>query len=355
MAAIKTADTLMISESLAENPRLMYARWSTAVLQWATDHSINGFKLQHQLLSDEEWAIQFPPIDDVPQPRLPVFPPRVAGNASTATISNWKYDTDIANSAEALTKLFRSAILLSLGTSIEREFADPFRGHIDHTIHQIMDFIKKAYGTVTEADIELLKDKLVLDESKSWRENVGNFKSIFTLLSPAGHFTTDSDKRSILDKAIAKTKYAPILEKYKNQTPLLAERTFDAQCSYIELRESNLSASEAGYAGKSEANDTALKAEIAALTATVAALSSKQITTAALNQPAQGRGGRSGGRYQGRGAGRGRQQPALYCFEHGYKGHSGTTCRNMASDPSYTRAMKDAYAPCTIDGFTGHA
>jgi len=176
------------------------------------------------------------------------------------------------------------------------------------------------------------------------------------LLSPAGHFTTDSDKRSILDKAIAKTRFAPILEKYKNQTPLIAERTFDAQCSYIELRESNLSTSDAGYAAKTESENEALKAQIAALTASVAALSTKPAaTTAPPNPPGQGRrGGRGAGRTQGRGRGRGRDQPMMYCFAHGHnRTHMGTECSTMANDTSYTQLMRTASAPCVIDGYQG--
>lgn len=171
----------------------MYARWSTAVLQWAISHSINGFDLQYQILSDAEWLVRFPSIDDVPQPRLPVFPPRFANNAGAAAISNWRYDTDIAASAEALVKQFKSAILVSLGPAIEREFADPLRGHIDHSIHQLMGFIKTGYGTVTEADIIRLKENMIIDETKSWRENIGTLRSIFTLLAPVGHYTTDFD------------------------------------------------------------------------------------------------------------------------------------------------------------------
>ena len=110
---------------------------------------------------------------------------------------------------------------------------------------------------------------------------------------------------------------------------------------HSKLRESNLSASDAGYAAKTESDNEALKAQIAAFTASVAALSTKPAaTTAPPNPPGQGqRGGRGGGRTQGRGRGRGRDQPTVYCFEHGYKGHWGTACRNMAADPSYTKAM----------------
>ena len=357
MASIK-ADTLPISETLSNNPRLMYARWNTAVLQWAMDHSINGFKLQNQLLSNEEWDLKFPPIDGIPIPRLPEFPPRVANNANPATIANWKYDNDIAASAVSLTASFKAAILLSLGASINREFSDPTRGHIDHSIPEIMILIKRGYGTVTEADIRRLNEELIIDEAKSWRDNVANLKSIFLLLAPVGHYTTDFDKRTALDKAIKRTRYAPLMEAYKNLTPLLAERTFEAQCSYIELRESNLSASDAGYAAKTESDNEALKAEIAALTASVAALSASPAAVAAPpNHSGQGkRGGRGGGRTQGRGRGRGRDQKEMYCFAHGHnKTHMGTECNTMANDTSYTQPMKTASAPCVIDGYFGKA
>ena len=335
MASTK-ADTLPISENLIENPRLMYARWNTAVLQWATNNSITGFEIQHQLLTDVEWEIRFPPVAGVPIPRLPEFPPRFAGNANAAIIANWKYDTEITASVEALVKQFKSAILVSLGPAIEREFADPLRGHIDHSIHQIMDLVRTGYGTVTEADILRLKENMIIDETKSWRENIGKLRSIFTLLAPVGHYTTDFDKRSALDNAIAKTKFAPLLEAYKNETPLLANRTFDQQCTYIELREPNISASAAGFAGKVEAAVAAItsaqEAKIAALTATVAALTANPAAaTAAVQAPNHagqggrgGRGGRGGGRNHERSAGRGKPRP--YCFEHGYVGHPGTIC-----------------------------
>jgi len=353
MASIK-ADTIPIAVSLEKNPRLNYPKWRTAVLQWAVTQSINGFSLSNQLLTNEEWENEFPPINEVPQARLPAFPARLIGNATASAVLNWKYDTDVATSALALAMAFKTAILNSIGAAINNEFADPLRGHIDHEIHQIMNFIKIGYGTVTEADIELIKEDMIINETKSWRENVGTFNSIFTLLAPIGHYTTDLDKRSAMDKAISKTRYAPILKAYKDHTPLLAERTFDAQCSYIELRESNLSASEAGYAGKAEANYTALNAEIAALTATVAALSATP-AAAPTNPPSQGRGGgRGGGRTQGRGRGRGRGQQETYCFAHGHnKTHKGTECKTMENDTSYTQAMKTASAPCLIDGYYG--
>ena len=368
MANHKLADTLPISESLSENTRLNFGKWKRAVLEYAISNSIHDFDLNHLLLTDAEWTIKFPPIDDghgvlIPQPRLPVFPARLAGNATATALANWKYDTDIATSALAISAKFKEAILVSAGVSIDREFSDPLRGHIDHEIYQIMAFITEGYGTVTEADILRLKNQMVIDEIKSWRDNVANFRSIFTLFAPVGLFTTDLDKRSSLDTAIAKTKFAPILESYKGDHPLLSSRTFDQMCNYIELRESNISASAAGFAGMVETAVAAItashKAEIAALTTTVAALTANPaapiVATTASNHGGQGgRSGRGAGRNQGRAAGRGRQQPdRMYCFEHGYRYHTGTNCRDMAADPSYTLAMKTATAPCTIDGYAG--
>jgi hypothetical protein len=354
--ASNKADTLKISESLSENPRLKYATWKTAVLQWAITHRINGFDLTDLLLTNEEYEVKFPAIAGILQPRLPIFPARLVGNATTTAALNWKYDTEIANSAVTLTASFKEAILTSVGPAISREFAHPTRGYIDIEIHEIMILIERGYGTVTEADIRRLHENLVIDEAKSWRDNVANFRSIFILLAPVGQFTTDLDKRTALDKATMKTKYAPLLEAYKNLNPLLAERTFDLQCLYIEQRESNLSASAAGYAGKAESNNESLKAEIAALTATVAALSMKPASTASPpNPPSQGqRGGRGGGRTQGRGRGRGRNQQEMYCFHHGRnRTHMGTECTTMANDTSYTQPMKTASAPCVIDGYYG--
>ena len=143
MANPRIADTLPISESLSENLRIMYAKWKRSVLQYAVSNSIHNFDLNRLLLSDAEWAIQFPPIDDgfgvfVPQSRLPAFPARLAGNASATALANWKYDTDIASSALAVSSRFKEAILVSAGPSIDREFSDPLRGHIDHLQHNLL-------------------------------------------------------------------------------------------------------------------------------------------------------------------------------------------------------------------------
>lgn len=143
--ALYKADTPPISDSLSENPHLMYTRRNTVILKWATNHSITGFELQHQILTDA--------FAGVPILRLPEYPPRFAENTSAATLSNWKYDTYIAVSAEALIKQFKLAILVSLGPLIEREFPDPLRCHIDYSIHKIFAFVRTGYETVTEADV----------------------------------------------------------------------------------------------------------------------------------------------------------------------------------------------------------
>ena len=79
-----------------------------------------------------------------------------------------------------------------------------------------------------------------------------------------------------------------------------------------------------------------------------------------------GRGGRGAGRGDGqRGAGRGgaagrgsgpgtQQAPTMYCFVHGtQRSHAGTDCHHMKNDTSYTQEMKNATAPCSINGFEG--
>ena len=371
MASIKNADTLTptISESLSENPRLNFAKWNIAILQWATENSINGFDLSGLLLTDAEWTLRHPPIAGEPQPRRPPFPARLAGIANHTANTNWKYDNDLAAASKALCSQLKGLILTTASTVIDHEYADPVRGHIDHEIHDIMAYIKRGYGTVNESDIKRLKEDLVFDMTKSWRENVGKFRAIFTQLGAVGLFTTDFDKRAALDNAIDKTQYAHLLAAYKNDTPVLANRTFEAECSYIELRESNISASAVGFAGSVESSPAflAISAELASMRDIMSTMAAASINPVAPTNYAgqggrSGRSGRSGGRNQGRGAGRGAGRGGAghglaqpnYCFLHGYhQRHMGTTCRDMAADPSYTQAMKDATAPCKIGGYDG--
>jgi hypothetical protein len=77
--------------------------------------------------------------------------------------------------------------------------------------------------------------------------------------------------------------------------------------------------------------------------------------------------GRGDGRGPGRGgaSGRGRGPGSttassvppntdMYCFHHGtQRSHTGAQCHMMRRDPSFTQQMKNATAPCTIDGYEG--
>lgn len=52
------------------------------------------------------------------------------------------------------------------------------------------------------------------------------------------------------DKAIAKIKYAQLLETHKNEASIQANMTFDLQFTHIQLLELNISSSIARFAGK---------------------------------------------------------------------------------------------------------
>lgn len=110
-------------------------------------------------------------------------------------------------------------------------------------------------------------------------------RSIFTLFAQVGHYTTYFDKRSSLDNVIVKTKFVSLLEAYKYETSLLANRTFDLHCTYIAFREPNTSTSTAGLARKVETAvasvTTAKEAKIAAFTTAVATANQPAATAVA--------------------------------------------------------------------------
>jgi len=103
---------------------------------------------------------------------------------------------------------------------------------------------------------------------------------------------------------------------YNTTTPLVANRTFDGYCAYVNLHVPNITVGGAGYAN-------------AAMVA--------------------GRGAVRTGAGRG-GAGRGRGAALNYCYMHGYDGHKGTGstgCRgmvaaNIATPGTYTLAMLNA-------------
>jgi len=189
---------------------------------------------------------------------------------------------------------------------------------------------------------------------------MAEFRHTFTALNSVSMYTSAYDQMEALEDACEGGPTVSLVLAYKNEFPLLANRSFAAMTAYIEARIPNLTATAAGYAGKveSEAPISALVARFAALEARIEAAAAAAV--AAPNHTGQGgRGGRGGGRAQGRGRGRGRQQPAPaptanpYCFVHGHAGHPGIACKTMRFDISYTDAMKQATALTTIDGYKG--
>ena len=93
----------------------------------------------------------------------------------------------------------------------------------------------------------------------------------------------------------------------------------------------------------------ALKLELKAAKANVAA--AVPPPTIGGQRGAPGRGGRGrGGRNQ---AGRG-QRTFHYCYKHGSRsGHPGSICKDMQTDTSYTQAMRNAVGPERLLGNDG--
>jgi len=352
--ATRMTDSFIISPGLFEDPRLNYPSWIISVTEWASLRNFGPVLITNLIPTDAAWNADHP----AGEPRLPAPPADMAGNPNAAAIAVWKRHTEIAEKAEIISNEFKAAIIASLGPDIDRETSVGETGHITQSISEILSLVKTAYGNLTTTDIAQRKASLTINPAQSFRANMAEFRHTFTALSTVGMYTSAYDQMQALEDACAGGPTASLVLAYKNEFPLLANRSFAAMTAYIEARIPNLTATAAGYAGKVEADApmAALVAKFAALEARIEAAAAAAV--AAPNHTGQGgRGGRGGGRAQGRGRGRGRQQPAPaanpYCFVHGHAGHPGTACRTMKFDNSYTDAMKQATASSTIDGYRG--
>jgi hypothetical protein len=344
-----------------------------------TNHiPVGGLRTTGVTDTNAEWLASHPG----GEPRVvPQLPADLAGNAAAATVHQHALARSACTEFHSSCTFLKGYLLSKLSADIQLEMFHVDHGHSRVTVQDIVQHVSDSYGVANAADImdidASLDIKFTSDGTFSAQATALLRK--FNLLNRVGQPKSNIDQMWYLEKAISnQPALVAAAALYKQQTPLVAARTCVRMIAFIRLQAPNLVAqgntlfagavaqilpvAVAPVIAPPPVADAALQIVIA--NAVQNALANLGFAGNAVGGrgPAAGRGGRGGrgGPARGRGAdggrgGRGIPFVPLYCFQHGYGGHSGAQCNVMANDATYTAAMHAAQAPGMIGGFQGHA
>ena len=225
----------------------------------------------------------------------------------------------------------------------------------------------------TIADTQALRAALTTwDESQDFETNFGHFSKCMRQLNALHICTSDSDRVTTFETAIAgNLLYSEVKKRYytlhganPHQFTQMIE-FYREQIPHVIADSAELRRAQHAVAAAAEVE--VLKAENAQLKA--AAMAHATTAKAPAIPPGgghrhgkagrNGAGGRGAGRHTARGghqSGRGKTAAAYvepYCYAHGCIGHPGTECNTMKHDWTFTDAMKNATGPRELTGNDG--
>ena len=135
-------------------------KWKAAVNAFAMnllkERYPNGLLYFGILLTDEAWA-ELNPID--PRPQFPQYPAMHGANASQAAISIYKEEKESALAVSRARTLLVAAMLGALDSVDLGSLFHPETGHANLSPADVMKFMVEAHGTITDSDIEYVKDQ----------------------------------------------------------------------------------------------------------------------------------------------------------------------------------------------------
>lgn len=311
----------------------------------------------------------------LPYPKLPSKPARPAANASAATLEFYKEESRIYLAVRQGVTALRNKLLASVGEVILDELRSLQAGGLATlTLQDILVYLDSNYGEPSEDDLKELSANLSnkFTAVATFRSDAPKMKATFQKLSDFGQEVSALQKMTYLQDAT--DLLPPIVEAlkdYKKEVTSVKLRSFDDMVAYVKQHVPLTTAGSASYVGatvvatrsttttpNAKAPPTASEIADELFPRFLAHFAGAGVSSLAGRGGNGGRTGRGGGRGNGDGRG-GRGAPAAnkkvkkYCFWHGYGGHHGIDCNDMAADPSFTEEMKNATAPCTIDGYHG--
>lgn len=259
-----------------------------------------------------------------------VFTPPPELNAAAAILKQYEI-TFRRNSAisEAL-RVLKNAIIISLPDADRNELSDPFFGLVSISCQQLLDHLRERYGTFLASDFDAFRTDLNAKiGTRTFPELAAQHRLIHVQFASANQGLSEVDKCRYLRSAIGSNiSYTTAITSYLTAHPQIIQQTFLGLVNHITEQAPNFSpvSTDLGYvASASMATDIPPGyLESAAF----AAYLDKRIASALPNKAKANKQDNPSNR--------------PYCFKHGYNSHGSAQCRQMASLPEYTAAMKSA-------------
>jgi hypothetical protein len=331
---------------MASQPRLHYANFRREALEIASTLFTVGGGLHRTsiLYTDDEWAILHNPLIARPTPEPPAD---FAHNAGAAAIAHHKIQLDAYSSFVKDSALLKRMLLTAIGPTISQALRHPITDHLEVTVLDIMTYLKLHYGTFNEEDFQQLSQSFNVPFSTedNFDADATRLNEIFVRLDSLGHPKSIADQMDILSIV---TNHMPsiqnVIQLYKNQVPVFANRTFVDLRAYISLHLPNhrtpmvATQYQSGFVGAMVRTASAGGTVTANLndTTNVNANGSSASTTrnAIIEIPGYGR-------------------VFKYCYKHGYGNHSGMECSVMRRDnKTYLDIHRNAVTHKSVEG--GH-
>ena len=303
-------------------------KWKAAVNAFAMsllkERYPNGLLYFGILLTDEAWA-ELNPID--PRPQFPQYPAMHGANASQAAISIYKEEKEAALAVSRAMTLLVAAMLGALDSVDLGSLFHPETGHANLSPADVMKFMVEAHGTITDSDVEYVKDQTTTTFNPSvwgvpnWlADKVQNY----AFLQSIDCETSAPDQyRNLLSSARNSPALKKIIEKYISDTDM-ADRNFVhlksfliTQWAKVQTTGNPIRAAFAGRASVAEDHVNESDDEDPGMPVVFAAAASARSIDECEKEIAALKGSLKVAKF--------------YCFTCGHCGHAGTRCKKMTS------------------------
>lgn len=166
---------------------------------------------------------------------IPNFPELYAGNAAAATIGIYNQTVATIMFCRNFLSASKIELLEACGETIRAMMWDPIHGHSRLTPRDILTFLYTNFGTVTEADISSLRQRIstLITSDDLVAAGRTNQKTGFAQMDSLGQPVNQADQIAALDAAIAHLPRSVAAAMFYKNNNNFMQRTADAQAAYI--------------------------------------------------------------------------------------------------------------------------
>ena len=259
-----------------------------------------------------------------------VFAPPPELGAAAANLKQYEIIFRRNSAISEALRVLTNAIISSLPDADKNELSDPFFGLVSISCQQLLDHLRERYGTFLASDFDAFRNELNTKiELRTFSELAAQHRLIHVQFLSANQGLSEVDKCRYLRAAIGSNiSYTTAITSYLTAHPHIVQQTFSGLVNHITEQAPNFTPvpTDIGYAAAASVDTDITPSYLES--AAFAAYLDKKISAALPIKAKQNN----------------QSNPAKrsYCFKHGYNSHSSAQCRQMASLPEYTAAMKAA-------------